>query len=59
MRLVHWWREGRIRIPVETLVPFEALPKALEKLQAGRVRGKLVLAVDPDATAPDGTPRLL
>ena len=54
-RLVDLWRQGQIRIPIDTLVPFESLPEALEKLQAGRVRGKLVLAVDSDATAPIGT----
>jgi hypothetical protein len=34
------------------MVPFDALPAALERLLAGGVRGKLVLAVDPAATGP-------
>jgi NADPH2:quinone reductase len=51
-RLLDWWRERRLRPQVDALVPFEALPDALERLAAGGVRGKLVLAVDPSATAP-------
>lgn len=58
-RLVEHWRRGRLRVPIHAFVPFDALPQALEQLQGGGVRGKLVLAVDPDATAPDGTPRRL
>ena len=48
-RLVQWWREGRIQIPIDEAVPFEALPLALERLKAGSVRGKLALVVDPGA----------
>ncbi|MEN8158864.1 MAG: NADPH:quinone oxidoreductase family protein [Myxococcota bacterium] len=51
-RLLGWWRDGKLRSRVDELVPFEALPDALERLLAGRVRGKLALAVDPSATAP-------
>jgi NADPH2:quinone reductase len=51
-RLLGWWREGRLRLPVDELVAFEALPDALERLAAGAVRGKLALAVDLSATAP-------
>jgi NADPH2:quinone reductase len=47
-QLLQWWREGEIRIPIDEFVAFEDLPKALEKLIAGRVRGKLTLVVDPD-----------
>jgi NADPH2:quinone reductase len=50
--LLGWWREGRLRPQVGELVAFEALPDALERLEAGAVRGKLALAVDPSATAP-------
>jgi NADPH2:quinone reductase len=51
-RLVEWWRKGEIRIPIDEMVAFEDLPEALERLKAGRVRGKLTLAVDPAATSP-------
>jgi NADPH2:quinone reductase len=51
-RMVRWWEEGRIRIPVEPTVAFEALPEALERLLAGQVMGKLVMAVSPEATSP-------
>ncbi len=50
--LLDWWRSGRLRIAVDELVPFEALPGALERLAANQVKGKLALAVDPGATAP-------
>ncbi len=48
--LLTLWSQGRLRSQVEPLVPFEALPDALERLAAGQVQGKLVLAVDPAAT---------
>ena len=51
-RLLGWWREGTLRCAIDELVPFEALPDALERLVSGRVKGKLTLAVDPSATAP-------
>ncbi|MEE2663859.1 MAG: NADPH:quinone oxidoreductase family protein [Myxococcota bacterium] len=51
-QLVAWWREGTLRCAVEELVPFEGLSDALERLVAGRVKGKLALAVDPAASAP-------
>ena len=51
-QLVGWWQEGRLRPRVDELVPFDALPDALERLVAGQVRGKLALAVDPSATGP-------
>jgi NADPH2:quinone reductase len=58
-RLVAWWREGRIRVPVDAMLPFEDLPDALESLLASRVRCKLTLAVDRKATAPPDTPTTL
>ncbi len=51
-RLVAWWEEGRLRTRVDELVPFDALPDAMERLAASRVQGKLALAVDPAATGP-------
>lgn len=48
-RLIDWWRTGRLRITVDEVVPFDALPDALERLVANRVKGKLVLAVDPNS----------
>ncbi len=51
-RLLGWWRAGKLRPRIDELVPFEALPDALERLVAGGVMGKLALAVDPSATAP-------
>jgi NADPH2:quinone reductase len=50
-RLLGWWREGRLRARIDELVPFEALPDALERLASGGVKGKLVLGVDPNASA--------
>ena len=50
-RLLGWWKEGKLRPRIDELVPFEALPDALERLVAGGVKGKLALAVDPGATA--------
>jgi NADPH2:quinone reductase len=50
-RLLGWWREGKLRPRIDELIPFEALPDALERLIAGGVMGKLALAVDPSATA--------
>ncbi len=44
-RLLDWWRTGRLDLPATGLVPFEALPSALERLLAGNVQGKLSLAV--------------
>jgi NADPH2:quinone reductase len=49
--LVDWWRAGRLRIAVDEVVPFAALPDALERLAANQVKGKLALAVDPKATS--------
>lgn len=51
-QLVEWWRAGAIRPRVDELVPFDALPDALERLVGGQVIGKLALAVDPGATGP-------
>ena len=51
-QLVAWWKEGKLRPCVDELVPFDALPDALERLVAGKVTGKLALAVDPSATGP-------
>lgn len=48
-RMLAWWREGRLRIPVDEVVAFEALPDALERLADKRVKGKLALAVDPES----------
>ncbi|MBW2270901.1 MAG: NADPH:quinone oxidoreductase family protein [Deltaproteobacteria bacterium] len=48
--LLGWWREGKLRPRIDDLIPFEALPDALERLVAGGVNGKLALAVDPSAT---------
>ncbi|MEM9176956.1 MAG: NADPH:quinone oxidoreductase family protein [Myxococcota bacterium] len=51
-KLLAWWREGRLSVRVEEMVPFDRLPQALERLGASQVQGKLVLGVHPDATAP-------
>ncbi|MEZ4331194.1 MAG: NADPH:quinone oxidoreductase family protein [Myxococcota bacterium] len=52
-RMLGWWREGRLRIPVDEVVPFDALPDALERLADSRVQGKLALTVDAES-AHDG-----
>ena len=51
-KLVALWQDGRLRVHVDEVVPFDALPRALERLAANEVQGKLVLGVHPDATAP-------
>jgi NADPH:quinone reductase len=51
-QLLAWWRSGALRIEVDELVPFAALPDALERLASNQVKGKLALAVDPNASAP-------
>lgn len=51
-KLLAWWREGRLSVHVEEMVPFDQLPQALERLGASQVQGKLVLGVHADATAP-------
>lgn len=53
--LLAWWRSGRLRVSVDEVVPFTALPDALERLAANQVRGKLALAVDSNATRPAPT----
>ena len=50
--ILGWWRDGKLRTRIDTLVPFEELPDALERLVAGGVTGKLALAVDPTASGP-------
>ena len=50
-RLLAWRSEGRIRNQIDEIVPFEALPDALERLLAGQVKGKLALAVDAAASS--------
>lgn len=51
-KLLAWWRAGKLSVQVEEMVPFDQLPEALERLGASQVRGKLVLGVHADATAP-------
>lgn len=45
-RMIGWWRAGRLRIPVDEVVPFARLPEALERLLGKAVKGKLALSVD-------------
>jgi len=51
-KLLAWWRDGKLSVRVEEMVPFDQLPQALERLGASQVQGKLVLGVHTDATAP-------
>ena len=51
-QLLSWLSEGKLRPRVDELVPFGALPDALERLVDGKVKGKLALAVDPSASGP-------
>jgi NADPH2:quinone reductase len=51
-RLLGWRREGRLRLLLDGVVPFTALPEALERVLDGAVEGKQVLEVDPAATRP-------
>jgi len=53
-RLVEWWRAGKLRIFVDEVVPFAALPDALERLAANKVKGKLALSVDPGSPGAPG-----
>lgn len=48
--LLGWWREGKLHTRIDELVPFEQLADALQRLVDGGVKGKLALAVDPNAT---------
>ncbi|MFP8874994.1 MAG: NADPH:quinone oxidoreductase family protein [Myxococcota bacterium] len=50
--LLGWRSEGKLRPRIDEFVPFEKLPDALERLVAGGVKGKLTLAVDPEASGP-------
>ena len=51
-QLLSWLSEGKLRPRVDELVPFGALPDALERLVDGKVKGKLALAVAPSASGP-------
>jgi NADPH:quinone reductase len=51
-QLLGWWRDGKLQVHVEDMVPFEALPESLDRLQSNQVQGKLTLQVHKDATAP-------
>ena len=51
-QLLAWRSEGKLRPRVDELVPLEGLPDALERLLDGKVKGKLALAVDPEASGP-------
>ena len=51
-RLLDWWKEGRLRIEIDEMSPFEDLPDALERLGNNQVKGKLAIAIHPDASAP-------
>jgi len=45
--LLAWWERGELSLRIHELVPFDALPRALDALLAGEISGKLVLAVEP------------
>jgi NADPH:quinone reductase len=47
--LLAYRARGALRVPLESLVPFERLPDALERLAGSAVLGKLVLAVRSSA----------
>jgi NADPH2:quinone reductase len=49
LELMRWYEGGQLRPRVAEVVPFEALPGALERLLDRGVLGKLCLAVAPDA----------
>lgn len=51
-RLLGWWKEGLLKVEIDEMVPFDALPDALERLGNNQVKGKLAVAVHPDASAP-------
>ncbi|KAL8694331.1 MAG: hypothetical protein Q9224_003588 [Gallowayella concinna] len=40
-----WMKEGKVKAVVDTIFPFEDVPKAFEKLKTGRARGKIVVDV--------------
>ncbi|KAH7062475.1 hypothetical protein B0J12DRAFT_763748 [Macrophomina phaseolina] len=44
-RLGEWMSEGKVRAVVEETFEFEDVPKAFEKLEKGRARGKIVVHV--------------
>ncbi|MFK7898765.1 MAG: NADPH:quinone oxidoreductase family protein [Myxococcota bacterium] len=49
-RLLAWYRSGQLTVEIDELVPFDALPDALERLGNNEVKGKLAIAVSADAT---------
>jgi NADPH-dependent curcumin reductase CurA len=49
LELTGWVKEGKIRSVVEVVPGLDAAPDALGRLFSGGNRGKLVVAVDPDA----------
>ena len=44
-RLLAWWRQGALRVPIARRFAFENLPEGLEMLAAGGITGRLVLDV--------------
>ena len=49
-RLVELWSDGRLRIPVHGVLPFERLPDAVDVLARSGARGKVVVAIAGEAT---------
>ena len=44
--LLEHWRGGALRLPIAERCRFEDLPRLLDDLGAGRLRGKAVLKID-------------
>ncbi|KAI5923919.1 reticulon-4-interacting protein 1, mitochondrial precursor [Camillea tinctor] len=45
VRLAEWIREGKIRVVIDEVFPFEEAPAAFAKLKEGRTKGKVVVRV--------------
>lgn len=50
-RLLALRAEGRFRVPVDRVLPFAAVPRALERVASGRARGRISIEVGTAARA--------
>ncbi len=44
--LMGWWRDGRLRPLVSSVLPFDRLPEGLDLIRSRRATGKVVIAMD-------------
>ena len=51
-QLLAWMAEGKLRVPIDHVYPFEDVREAYRKLQTRRAKGKLVVEVSEDREGP-------